>query len=67
MNKKVNKAIFIAKISNTVNVWDVLFGVDSADSPSKWFSDSLSGTEGEKQSYGTYTFNVDVSKKDFND
>ena len=66
-HKKVNKTIFIAKISNNVNVWDVAFGVASADNPGKWFDDSLCGIEGEKQSYGTYTFTVDLSKKDFND
>ena len=66
-HKKVNKVIFNAKISNTVNIWDVGFGVASADSTGKWFGDPLGGTEGVKQSDGTYTFTVDVSKKDFND
>ena len=66
-HKKVNKVIFNAKISNTVNIWDVGFGVASADSTGKWFGDPLGGTEGVRQSDGTYTFSVDVSKKDFND
>ena len=66
-NKKVNKVIFIAKISNKVNFWDIAFGVASADSPGKWFGDSLGDIKGEKQLYGTYTFTVDLSKKDFND
>jgi len=33
--KKLIKLYLLAKISNTVNVWDVGFGVASADSPWK--------------------------------
>ena len=66
-SKKVNKVIFNAKISGAVNIWDVGFGVASADKTGKWFGDPVGGAEGVKQNDGTYTFTVDVSAKDFND
>ena len=66
-SKKVNKVIFSAKISSSVQVWDVGFGVASADSTHTWFGDPVGGAEGVKQSDGTYLFTIDVSKKDFND
>ena len=66
-NKKVNKVIFNAKISGAVNIWDVGFGVASADSTGKWFGDPVGGADGVKQNDGTYTFTVDVSDKDFHD
>jgi hypothetical protein len=66
-SKKVTKVIFNAKISGAVNIWDVGFGVASADSTGKWFGDPVGGAEGVKQNDGTYTFTVDVSSKDFND
>mgnify|MGYP002624260009 FL=1 len=66
-SKKVTKVIFNAKISSAVNIWDVGFGVASADSTGKWFGDPVGGAEGVKQTDGTYTFTVDVSQKDFND
>ena len=66
-NKKVNKVIFNAKISGAVNIWDVGFGVASADSTGKWFGDPVGGADGVKQNDGTYTFTIDVSAKDFHD
>ena len=65
--KKVNKVIFNAKISSSVQIWEVGFGVASADSTGKWFGNPVGGAEGVKQSDGTYTFTVDVSSEDFND
>ena len=66
-SKKVNKVIFNAKISGAVNIWDVGFGVASADSTGKWFGDPVGGADGVKQDDGTYTFTIDVSDKDFHD
>ena len=66
-SKKVNKVIFNAKISGAVNIWDVGFGVASADSTGKWFGDPVGGADGVKQNDGTYTFTIDVSAKDFHD
>ena len=65
--KKVNKVIFNAEISGSVQIWEVGFGVASADSTGKWFGDPVGGSDGVKQADGTYTFTVDVSSKDFND
>ena len=66
-NKKIKKVIFNAKISGDAQIWEVGFGVASADNTGKWFGDPVGGGDGEKESDGTYTFTIDVSDKDFND
>jgi endoglucanase len=65
-SKKVKNVIFNAKITGA-EIWEVGFGVASADNTGKWFGDPLGGGEGKKQDDGTYLFTVDVSDKDFND
>ena len=65
-SKKVKKVIFNAAIKGA-EIYEVGFGVASADKTGKWFGDPVGGADGEKEDDGTYTFTVDVSSKDFND
>jgi hypothetical protein len=64
--KKVKKVIFNAEIKGA-EIYEVGFGVASADSTGTWFGDPVGGADGVKEDDGTYTFTVDVSSKDFND
>ena len=65
-SKKVNKVIFNAEITGA-QIWEVGFGVASADKSGTWFGDPVGGADGVKQDDGSYLFTVDVSEKDFND
>ena len=65
-SKKVKTVIFNASIKGA-EIYEVGFGVASADNTGKWFGDPVGGADGKKEDDGTYTFTVDVSSKDFND
>ena len=64
--KKVKNVIFNAQIKGA-EIWEVGFGVASADNTGTWFGNPVGGGDGVKEADGTYTFTVDVSKEDFND
>ncbi len=64
--KKVIKVIFNVYI-NIENRGNVGFGISSYDSSGKWSGEGISGEIGEKKYDGTFTFNIDVSKKGYSD
>ena len=64
--RRVLRAIYNVKITNT-NSWSVGFGITGFDSDGNWISITVSGGNGKKEYDGTYTYNIDISYKDYND
>ena len=64
--KKAIKVIFNAFITITP-LWNCGFGVVSSDKNGGWTGEGMAATEGKKQYDGSYSFTMDISKKDFND
>ena len=63
--KKVKKVIFNVKLAIDYN--SVNFGVFTNDKRGIYFSLTVNGNDGKKNFDGSYTYTIDVSKKDFND
>jgi hypothetical protein len=63
--KKVKKVIFNVKISTSY--YEVNFGVQTNKKNSFYHNFMINGPEGKKNFDGSYTYIIDVSKRDFND
>ena len=63
--KKVKKIIFNVRLAIDYN--HVNFGIFSNDKKGMPFSQTVQGPEGKKNFDGSYTYTIDVSKKDYND
>jgi len=63
--KKIKKVIFNVKLNIDYNY--VNFGIITNDKRSMYFSLMVNGPEGKKNFDGSYTYTIDVSKKDCND
>ena len=63
--KKVKKVIFNAKLAIDYNF--VNYGIGSNDKRGMPFNQMVNGNEGKKNFDGSYTYTIDVSKKDYND
>ena len=63
--KKVKRVIFNVKLAIDYNF--VNFGIFSNDKRSLYFSLMVKGNDGKKNFDGSYTYTIDVSKKDCND
>ena len=63
--KKVLNVIFNVNIL-IKQLYDVGFGIASNDKSGNWIGEKVIGTKGKRQYDGSYIFNVDVSKKDYN-
>ena len=63
--KKVKKIIFNVRLAIDYNL--VNFGIFSNDKKGMPFSQTVQGPEGKKNFDGSYTYTIDVSKKDYND
>jgi hypothetical protein len=61
---KVRKIIFNVKL--TIDYNSVNFGLFSYDKNGKDFTEVVNGPEGKKNFDGSYTYTIDVSKKDYN-
>lgn len=64
--RKVLRAIYNIKITTTYS-WSVGFGITGFVSNGNWISIKVSGENGKKEYDGTYTYNIDISYKDYND
>jgi hypothetical protein len=63
--KKVKKVIFNVKISTSY--YEVNFGVQTNKKNSFYHNFMINGPEGKKNFDGSYTYTIDVSKRDYND
>ena len=63
--QKVNRVIFNVKISENPSY--VGFGIASNDNNENWVGEIVRGEIGKKQYDGTFSFEVDISNKDYND
>jgi hypothetical protein len=63
--KKIKKVIFNVKIS--ISYYEVNFGLLTNDKRGIYFTDKIDGPEGKKNFDGSYTYTIDVSKRDYND
>ena len=63
--KKINKVIFNVKIS--ISYYYVNFGLFSYDKNAMFFTEMINGPQGKKNFDGSYTYTIDISKKDYND
>ena len=63
--KKVKKIIFNVKLAIDYNF--INFGILSNDKRGMPFNERVDGPQGKKNYDGSYTYTIDVSKKDYND
>lgn len=65
--KKVLRVVFNAYITISSSIlYNCGFGITSLDKNGNWIGESVSGANGKRQYDGSYTFNIDVSKQDYN-
>ena len=64
-SRKTKKAIFNVKLA-TKYPSEIGFGITGFNTSGEWIGIQVGGEEGKKQYDGSYTFNIDISHKGFN-